>query len=330
MVSNEDPRKKLNRAVRRSPTGRIPQWALNEAYGKPVPQVPFRGSSVSLLDGALGDSPRPRAPRWRHRVRDLAVVGGVIGLVAVASWAGVGRQLGLGAGPTIAAGQQQQGPPPGYEEGERTSPPQTWRNLHSDAYRFAALQSDRATPVTWSPCRPIHVVVRPDHAPVGGNRMLSDTLAEMSRTTGLRFVADGATTESPASDREAYQPDRYGDRWAPVLVAWASAAEVPDFGIDIMGEASAARAMTPSGDTAYISGVVYLDPSKIESMRLAYGEPAARSVLLHEFGHLVGLGHVNDPQQLMWPRASAQLTDFQAGDLAGLAQLGRGDCQPDI
>ncbi|MCR6491586.1 hypothetical protein [Cellulomonas sp. P24] len=44
-------------------------------------------------------------------------------------------------------------------------------------------------------------------------------------------------------------------------------------------------------------------------------------------GHLVGLGHVDDPHQLMSPTLGAPVT-FQDGDLAGLAQLGRGACAP--
>jgi hypothetical protein len=37
--------------------------------------------------------------------------------------------------------------------------------------------------------------------------------------TGFKFVFDGMTDEAPNKERKAYQPDRYKDRCAPVLIA---------------------------------------------------------------------------------------------------------------
>src|SRR5262245_7820560 len=43
-----------------------------------------------------------------------------------------------------------------------------------------------------------------------------------------------------------------------------------------------------------------------------------------EWGHAVGLGHILDPLQLMSPMPI--VSDWGAGDLAGLRRLGRGPC----
>ena len=43
---------------------------------------------------------------------------------------------------------------------------------------------------------------------------------EFLAEAGIPFVFDGTTSEAPSLARDAYQPSRYGDVWAPVLVAW--------------------------------------------------------------------------------------------------------------
>lgn len=311
--------------VRTSPTGRIPQWALDEAIGKPVDPVPFRGSTTSLL------TPRgPKRGRGSSRWIGWLALALFLGAAALSLPAATGQ--GRVLGPPIVGARVDNAPPPGVEESERplTVPPALTGLVEGQGFRFARHENDTQQAVTWSPCRPVHYVTRPDNAPFGGSAMIADAVGRVSAASSLTFIDDGPTTEGPAEDRSFYQPNRYGDRWAPVLVAWATRSEVPDFGVDIAGEAGAAAVTTPSGDMTYVSGVVYLDPIKINEIRLRAGEAAARTVILHEFGHLVGLAHVDDGRQVMFPRGSGTVTDFQQGDRAGLAALGRGPCQPDI
>ena len=52
-------------------------------------------------------------------------------------------------------------------------------------------------------------------------------------------------------------------------------------------------------------------------------------MLLHELGHLVGLGHVADPYQVMYDTNAYPLPSYRSGDLRGLAKLGLGRCFDD-
>lgn len=81
------------------------------------------------------------------------------------------QQLGINAlaGPGAAAAKPSNGPTPGFEEayGPVSTPPPT-TDLTSVSYRSSITQPDGIKPVTRSPRRPIHYVVRPLNKPPGG------------------------------------------------------------------------------------------------------------------------------------------------------------------
>lgn len=212
-------------------------------------------------------------------------------------------------------------------------------------HAFLAMQPDGLTPVAYDPCRPIHYVTRPG-GPAEGDVLIREALATVSTATGLRFVDDGTTDEAPSEDRAAFQPDVYGDRWAPVLFAWSDAVESPRLGeidpadpqADPAGYAGSTMVgLEPADDGSdgtplvFVSGSVTLDgPDLARIAEGPDGRAIVRSIIQHEVAHLVGLAHVEDRGQLMHPVTQPGLTGFAAGDLEGLAALGRGDCFPEI
>jgi len=179
--------------------------------------------------------------------------------------------------------------------------------------------------------RPIHYVIRQQGQPAGGAKIVTDAVKRVSQATGLRFVYDGTTTEAPSPQRPSYQPKRYGDRWAPVLISWVTPNENPDFAADVTGEGGSSPVGFPNRPSGYVTGAVELDVGQISGiLKRPRGNQVVRAIVLHELGHLVGLDHVTAANQLMYPQTRPGVTDFGAGDLTGLAALGRGTCLPDL
>lgn len=180
---------------------------------------------------------------------------------------------------------------------------------------------ERGRPARWDPCTPIRYAVQAGWIPDAGRADLAEALRLLSAASGLEFLSDGDTKELPSRDRQSYQPAVYGERWAPLLIGWVPAGST-DIGLGggIQGVSSSIAVPGPDG-ASIVSGQVVLDATH----RLAPGFGPGTTdgeVLLHELAHAVGLGHVLDPTQVMYPQTTSSESVFGAGDRAGLAALG--------
>ena len=184
---------------------------------------------------------------------------------------------------------------------------------------FLELRSD-GLPVGFDPCRPVRVVVNVDGAPEGAIELVDEVTGVLASVTGLVFVVDGVTDEEPRAERLSYDPDRYGQRWSPVLVAWTDETAVPDLEGDAIGVGGPSFVGLEDQELYAVSGAVFVDVDR-------GGDTVTgtdRAILLHEFGHALGLDHVDDPTQIMNPEATVD--DLGVGDLGGFATLGAIPC----
>jgi hypothetical protein len=220
-------------------------------------------------------------------------------------------------------------PPPGVEEADAPLASPLAPEHASDSYKFLATNDD-GTPVGYSPCRPLHYVVNGATAPEGTDRLLSTAIANISAASGIQFVNDGSTDELPTGKREPYQPSKYGDRWAPLLISWTTPEAAPALADNVIGTGGSTMYSLNNGPKSYITGSLELDtPQVAELLAEEGGSDYVLAVMQHELGHVMGLDHVDDPVQLMYPEIGAP-DGLAAGDLNGLHLLASAPCRKDI
>jgi hypothetical protein len=84
------------------------------------------------------------------------------------------------------------------------------------------------------------------------------------------------------------------------------------------------------GPKSFVTGSLELDAPQIaEDLDRAEGAAYATAVILHELGHVMGLEHVDDPTQLMYPEIGSP-AGLAAGDLNGLYELSHARCRKDL
>lgn len=315
--------------VRRSPSGRIPQWVLEEAREQQRlagmnPRQRRREQRRTARVARRTASRWSKGLRRRNRAWRASPAIGIVLLAVLWFTPDLFNQYAL---PVVRPYlPNASAPPPGADAARKPigAPPTV---TDAGGYRFMESPDPDQEMVAYDPCRPVRVVVRTDNAPQGGQRLIEEAVGAVSAATGLQFVDAGTTTEAPSSRREPYQPDRYGRQWAPVLITWSDAEEYPDLAGNVAGRGGSTARQAGNDPFVYVTGQVILDAPSLTAMMER--PERVRAVIMHELAHVLGLDHVDDPEQLMYGD-NVGLTDFAPGDRAGLARLGAGTCVPKL
>lgn len=311
--------------LRQSPSGRVPEWALEEALNQQLRSYAAETNGRRRNRDRVTRRRRPRSSAFKLRLRTAALVACVAALYLSPSF--LERAVLPDLTPHLPWSNV---PPRGVEAADAplgTPPPSTG----STQYAMFPYEDLGQEFVAYDPCRPIHYVVRPDFAPAGTDGIVQEAVAEVAAATGLTFVFDGPTGEAPSpGHRDPYQPELYGERWAPVLITWTSPAEVPELAGDVAGLGGSEIAQRPGKPIVYVAGQTMLDaPDMTLMLQYPGGREQVKAIVIHELAHVLGLDHVDDPTQLMYGENTGQL-QLADGDRAGLAKLGAGHCVPEL
>jgi hypothetical protein len=193
-------------------------------------------------------------------------------------------------------------------------------NGSSGAGTYAFLERQpTGAPVTYSSCRsiPVEFNLHGVDDPEATRHLLLQALGEASAASHLNLVYARDTNRRPRAN--------WGTLGGyPVLIAFADASEIPL--MDGVAGRGGSSWTDVGGRSTYISGQIVLERLFWNrQLDTWHGEDEARAVVMHELGHVLGLGHVQDNGELM-NEDNIGRTQWGPGDRKGLALLGRGPC----
>jgi hypothetical protein len=179
--------------------------------------------------------------------------------------------------------------------------------------------------IRWDPCAgPITWTFNPDHMPHHGRKQLRAGFRRIERATGLHFEYAGTTGQ---------KPNPFGTEirnGADLIIGWRTARDYRLFRHQpqVVGEGGNThrygyREADGTRASRAISGGVVLNASRDRKLDEGFGRGYTwGEVIVHEIGHVLGLGHIGARTQVMYFQTIRRDANWGAGDLRGLTKVG--------
>jgi hypothetical protein len=191
------------------------------------------------------------------------------------------------------------------------------------SYTFMYPNGSNGSSARWNPCAPIRWAVNLSDAPSTALADAQQAVAAVSAATGISFSYVGTTSAIPSPTGAAGQLPSGVD----AVIAWLTPSQFGATG----GEAGYGGNwwISSGGPERIFQGYAIINGDLAKSLlKPGFGQGYSEGhLLLHELGHMMGLGHTQDESQVMYPQQGPLSPGtYGAGDLAGLRTLGTGGC----
>lgn len=175
----------------------------------------------------------------------------------------------------------------------------------------------------FNPCRTVTYRVNTKYATRGATADVQGAFLRISQATGQKFKYLGGTS------RIAYYKGTFNTD-TNIIIGWAKPSQVAGFKTGTAGQGGQQKlrwahdhygAMWEAtrGEVA-LNSTLHFTPGFGMSKNKWSGTRG--QILMHEIGHVMGLGHTSTRGELMFYRMQSLTARFGAGDLAGLSKLG--------
>jgi hypothetical protein len=262
----------------------------------------------------------PRVDAAHRRRRTDATLLAVLAIFLAGAIGAVAVGVAAPAVPGQVAGPSSAGRP-GFSDTVPTGPDGPY------SFLTATYVDGQREPVRWNPCQPIEYQLAVVHGPAETASAISDALDLASQASGISFRFDGTTDHGFAAMRHGrYLVDPLRSVYRPVLITVVPRPMFRSYHVPkhVLAFTHPEQGIQ-SHDDQWVSGYVVVDGG----VRYARtGRWSMELVIAHELGHLLGLGHVRAPNELMFsPEVAkgvipAPIDGWGSGDLQGLERLG--------
>lgn len=232
----------------------------------------------------------------------------------------------------------QNGPNPSFlnsltEEGaSRQLPAVNYALGNDEDVEFLFYDVDGNPTGLWDPCREIRYAINPKNEPPGARKLVHEAFDRVESLSGLRFTFVGETLQQPVSPREPVIDGEY----SPVLVGYLPDKEFLSLANELgyldkavgLGGPDLEWVDTELEQSVAVSGLVYLSSTWVneELLKVDQTYSGVSDLLIHEIGHLIGLGHFDDEYSIMYEFLEGGITNT---DRSAFGLAGNGTCFQD-